>query len=253
LPLWGVYLVTALLSLLAIELGYHLGRIWQRRSKAEKEGPVGSLAGATLALLAFLLAFIIGMAMNRFDARRLLIVEEANAIGTTYLRAGFLDEPVRGESRALLREYVDVRLQTLNPARLAEARVRSEQIHTELWSRAEIVARENSESPITALYIETLNELIDLHAKRYVAITSSRIPGSIWLGVYFVVILTMILVGLQSSYGERLNWLAVLLLLLVFSAVLTLIVDLDRPWQGLLRVSQQALLDLQTQLATPLP
>jgi hypothetical protein len=104
LPLWGVYLVTVLLSLLAIELGYQLGRIWQRRSHVEKEGPVGALSGATLGLLAFLLAFIIGMAMTRFDARRLLVVDEANAIGTTFLRAGFLDEPIRGESRALLRE-----------------------------------------------------------------------------------------------------------------------------------------------------
>jgi hypothetical protein len=253
LPLWGVYLVTALLSLLAIELGYQLGRIWQRRSHVDKEGPVGALSGATLGLLAFLLAFIIGMAMTRFDARRLLVVDEANAIGTTYLRAGFLDEPIRGESRALLREYVDVRIQANALDRLAEARIRAEQIHAELWSRAEVVARENPDSPIVALYIETLNDLIDIHAKRIAAITSSRIPGSIWLGVYFVVILTMALVGLQSSYSERLNWLAVLLLLLVFAAVLTLIVDLDRPWQGLLRVSQQALLDLQAQLAAPMP
>lgn len=253
LPLWGVYLAAVLLSLLAVELGYRLGKLWQRRTHEQKEGPVGAMAGATLGLLAFLLAFVTGIAINRFDNRRSLVVDEANAIGTTWLRAGYLEEPYRSESRALLAEYVDVRLGLIGVADLADARVRAEQIHGELWSRAEIVARDNLQSPVVALYIQSLNEVIDIHAKRIVAILSSRMPGSIWLGLYAVAILTMMLVGVQSSYGDRENWVGLLLLVLVFAAVLTLIVDIDRPQQGLLRVSQQALQDLQAQLRAPVP
>lgn len=248
LPLWGVYLATVLLSLLAIELGFRLGRLWRRRTHEDKEGPVGAMTGATLGLLAFLLAVVTGMAVNRFDNRRSLVVEEANAIGTTWLRAGYLDEPIASESRVLLKEYVDVRLAALDYAQLADARARAEQIQGELWSRAEVVARDHMQSPVVALYIQSLNEMIDVQTERIVAIMSSRIPGSIWLGLYTVAILAMLLVGLQSSYGERENWLGLLLLVLVFAAVLTLIVDLDRPQEGLLRVSQQALQDLQEQL-----
>jgi hypothetical protein len=83
---------------------------------------------------------------------------------------------------------------------------------------------------------------------RVVAVLASRIPGSIWLGVYAVVILTMLLVGLHSSFGERENWPSLILLALVFSVVFALIVDLDRPLHGLLTVNQQALFDLQAQL-----
>ncbi len=104
-----------------------------------------------------------------------------------------------------------------------------------------MVARDNLQSPVVALYIETLNDLIDIHTKRTVAVLSSRIPGSLWLGIYGVALLTMLLVGLQTSYGERRNWLSILVLVLVFSVVLTLIVDLDRPTQGLLTVNQQAM------------
>ena len=253
LPLWGVFLATVLFALLAIELGFRLGKAWQRRTHVEKEGVIGAMSGATLGLLAFLLAFIIGMAVNRFDNRRGLVVDEANAIGTTWLRAGYLDEPVSSESRALLREYVGIRLDAVDPAKLAEARVRSEQIHTQLWSRAEVVARANIQSPLVALYVESLNEMIDIHTKRAVAVLSSRLPGSLWLGIYSVAFLTMMLVGLQSSYGERQNWLSLVVLVLVFAVVLTLIVDLDRPLEGLLSVSQQAMLDLQAQLRALTP
>ena len=185
LPLWGVFLTTVVLSLLAVELGYRLGLIWQRRNHADEVGPIGTMAGATLALLAFLLAFVTGMSVNRFDNRRGLVVDEANAIGTTYLRAGYLDEPYASKSRALLREYVDVRIAALDPSKLAEMRDRSEQIHAELWSRAEMVARANAQSPVAALYIQSLNEVIDLHTKRAVAVLSygacseSRIGRSI--------------------------------------------------------------------------
>lgn len=253
LPLWGVYLATALLSLVAVEVGYRMGKFWQQRAHTDKEGSIGLMVSATLGLLAFMMAFIIGVAVNRFDARRGLVVEEANTIGTTWLRTGFLDEPVRAESRALLREYVEMRLVALDPARFDEARARSEEIHAELWTRAEMAGAANRQSPITALYIESLNQMIDTHTKRLIAVTGSRIPASIWMGLYVISTLTMVLVGLQSSFSEQRNWLGVILLILVFSAVMALIVDLDRPLEGLFSVNQQALLDLQAQLGAQIP
>src|SRR4029450_7972437 len=95
LPLWGLFLAILILVLLSVEGGYRLGKYRRSRSEEEKEAPVGAMAGATLGLLAFILAFTFGLAAARFDTRRQLLLDEANAIGTAYLRAGML--PERGE------------------------------------------------------------------------------------------------------------------------------------------------------------
>jgi len=107
LPFWGIFIATLLLVLLSVEGGYRWARYKQKRSEQEKEAPVGAMVGATLGLLAFTL----GMAADAFHARKQALVEEANAIGTTYLRAGLIPEPHRTEVRQVLREYVEERLQ----------------------------------------------------------------------------------------------------------------------------------------------
>src|SRR5882757_7695151 len=121
LPLPGVYLIMTLVALLAVELGFRLARNRLRRSLGEDQAPVGAIVGATLGLLAFLLAFTFGLAAARFDSRKGFVLEEANAIGTTYLRAALLPEPQRAEIRALLREYVDMRLQIIQPDKVEQA------------------------------------------------------------------------------------------------------------------------------------
>ena len=250
LPIWSVYLITVLGALLLAEAGYQLGKRQRERAEQGKEGNVGALVGSTLALLAFLLVFLTGIASGRFDNRRELVIQEANAVGTTYLRAGYLAEPHRTEIRQLLSEYVDVRLEAaVDDAKLPAARVRSEEIHTELWAHAETLARDNPNDVFKAIFVESLNDVIDIHTERIVAVTN-RVPVNICLAIYFVAGLTMAIVGYQNGLtGER-NLIALVALILVFSAVILLIVDLDRPQEGLLTVSQQALIDLQAQLGT---
>ncbi|MGF1470281.1 MAG: hypothetical protein ACFB50_00890 [Rubrobacteraceae bacterium] len=251
IPLLVVYLITVIIGFLAIEAGFRMGKAWQRRFPEEQEEGVGAMVGAALAGVAFLLAFLIGIAVDRYDTRRGFVLEEANAIGTTYLRTDFLGQPYDRESKELLREYVDTRLLAIEPGQLSEAIARSEEIQQELWTRSDAVATANPNSEIVALYVDSLNETIDANTKRVVAGVVARIPVSLWLGLYVVIILALMLVGLQSSYGERRNLIALTLLVLVFSAVVYLAIDLDRSQQGLLRVSQQPLVDLQEQLSTP--
>src|ERR1044072_2513306 len=102
LPLWGLFIVILLVVLMSVEFGYRLGRYRRSRSEQEKEAPVGTMVGATLGLLAFILAFTFGLAAQRFDTRRQVLLDEANAIGTTYLRAAMLTQH-EDEIRALLR------------------------------------------------------------------------------------------------------------------------------------------------------
>ncbi len=107
----------------------------------------------------------------------MLLLSEANAIGTTYLRAAMLPEPMRTDTRNLLREYVDVRLEAVQPGKLEQSLSRSEELHERLWSEA-VAAAEKDRSPITGLFIQSLNEVIDLHAKRVMAGLGSRIPAT---------------------------------------------------------------------------
>jgi hypothetical protein len=250
LSLPGFYMICALVSLLAVELGFRLARNRVLRSVHENEAAVDKIVGATLSLLAFLLAFTFGLAASRFDARKGFVLDEANAIGTTYLRTALLPEPQRSEIRALLREYVDARLQIIQPNEGPEALRRSGELQNELWSHAVGVA-DKVGAPAATLFITSLNELIDLHAKRVNLGIRDRVPISIWLALYFVSIITMMVVGYYSGLTDTRRSPAILALVVSFSAVLLLIADLDRPYEGILSVSQQAMMDLRDSLRQP--
>src|ERR1700757_3317832 len=143
LPLWGLFIAILLVVLLSVECGYRLGKY--RRGQQEKEAPVGTMVGATLGLLAFILAFTFGLAASRFDNRRQVLLDEANAIGTTYLRAGML--PEQGEQiRELLRDYVGARLDAVRSGSVVEGIRRSENIQQQIWTEADAVAEKNPNS-----------------------------------------------------------------------------------------------------------
>ena len=244
LPLWTILPLTIAVALLSVELGYRVASNRRNRSQEEKESPVSGMVGATLGLLAFMLAFTFGLAGSRFEDRRQVVLSEANAIGTTYLRAAMLPEPMRTEARDLLREYVDVRLEAVQPGKLDQALARSDELHNDLWSLA-VAATEKDRSPITALFIQSLNEVIDLHAKRVMAGLRSRVPNVIWMVLYVLAILAMVMLGYHSGLVHSRRSIAVLALVLGFSSVLYLIADLDRPVEGTLLVSQQSMIDLR--------
>jgi hypothetical protein len=245
-PVWSIFPLTLALVLLATEAGFRLGGYRRRRSEQEDRPPVGEMVSATLALLAFLLAFTFGMAASRFDVRRSLVIEEANAIGTTYLRATLLPEPHQSEIRKLLREYVGVRLEAIQTGKVHEAIGQSEELHARLWTEATAVGEKNPNSVVVGLFIRSLNEVIDLHTKRVSLGVRNRIPGVIWAALYFIAIISTSVVGYHAGLAGARRSLAAIALCLAFCAVMTLNADLDRPQTGFLRVSQQALIDVQT-------
>jgi len=250
LPLWTVYLLTVGLSLLAVEVGFRLGKYWKKRNPDEQESQIGPMIAATLGLWAFLLAFLVGVATNRFDARRELVVNEANSIGTTYLRAGYLPEPYASQTRELLREYAGERLKMVELDTYSAARQSSEQIQSRLWAMAQQLAISQPPNPILALYIDSLNQTIDLHTARITGLTTARIPFSIYAGMYLVAILGLLMLGFESGINGKRNLIVTFVLILTFSGIMLLIIDLDRPWGGVLRVSQQPMIDLINSFAS---
>jgi hypothetical protein len=252
LPLWALFISILLVVLLSVEFGYWLGKYKHSRHEEEKETPLGTMVAAELALLAFILAFTFGLAAARFDIRRQVLLDEANAIGTTYLRAGML--PERGEEiRRLLREYVAARLEAVQPGKLSEAIRRSEKIQQQAWAQADAVAEKNPDSTIVGLFVESLNKMIDLHATRIQAALRSRIPGAIWLSLFAIAALSFATMGYHTGLSGTRRSLATVAVAVTFCVVIQLIADLDRPQEGVLRVSQQALLNVQQSMNTATP
>ena len=241
LPLWGCSSGTFALILGAIEAGYRLGNHRRRWGREQDKSPLSEIVAATLGLVAFLLAFTFGLAANRFEVKRGLILDEANAIGTAFLRTSLLPEPHRSESRNLLREYAAIRTGDASEDKIAQSIARSETIHGELWTRAVESGQMTSSPVFISLYIQSLNEVIDLQSKRITVGLRNRIPAAIWAALYFVSCVGLAVMGYHAGLAATGRSLAVLALVLTFAAVMVLIADLDRPQAGLLRVDQSAM------------
>lgn len=255
LPIWGVFALFAFIALVLYEAGFRFGRWWQNRTPAETEGPTGMLVGSILALMAFLLAITMGMATDRFDTRRGAVLGEANSIGTTYLRAGYLPEPASSQTRELLREYVPLRIVQgeLTDTELAERLGRSDEILTELWAIAERLAMESTDAELLSLYIESLNETIDMNTTRVTAALFARVPQTIVLLLFVGSALTLGMVGFSAGLTQRRSPLTAIVLIIVLGAVIALIVDIDRPSGGTLTTGQQPLIALEQQIGPPAP
>ncbi len=243
LPAFGA--LTIVIVLLAIEGGFRVGRSRRARLEDEKEGPVGAMVAATLGLLAFVLAFTFGLAGSRFDDRRTVVVEEANAIGTTYLRAGVLPDDRTASVRQILRAYVEARLDAARTGDLERLEERSAELHRSLWAEAEAVGRQFPDSIVVGLFVEAVNDTIDLHALRLFAVVQGRIPAVLWAALFVVTVLTMGGVGYLCAIARSRRSPEVVVLALSFSVILMVVADLDRPLEGFIRVSQKAMTDVR--------
>lgn len=249
LPLEALYPITVVALLVFIAAGYWYVASGKRKRPVKSDAGVGAISGATLALLAFLLAFVVSYGMSIHQERRQTLVNEANAIGTTYLRAGYLDEPYRTQSRDLLSEYLDWRIAATSE-NLDEVIARSGEIQGELWQIVEEVVTGGNTTATTGLYVSALNEMIDVRTETVVIGLQIRIPPSILLAMYLIAFIAMFLAGMSAAYAENRNLVALVLLVLVLSVVLYMIVDIDRSNAGLLKVPNDSLLDLQSSLSS---
>src|SRR4029079_16016381 len=253
LPILGVFVVFAIVSMLFYEGGFKFGRWYQERTPGEQQGPTNLLVGSILALLAFLLAVTMGMASDRFDARRGIVLDEANSIGTTYLRAGYLPEPASSQIRELLREYVPPRdvVTDAKAAKLAVDIQRSQEILNEVWTISEGIAKNTNQGDLVSLYLESLNETIDLNETRITAGLYARVPETVLLLLVGGSVLSLGMVGYSAVMTKRRAVLNAIVLVIALGAVIMIVVDLDRPREGFIQVSQQPLIDLQRQIGPP--
>jgi hypothetical protein len=246
MPIAGAYLCIALLILAACEIGFLIGHYHHRTRKDEGAlSSVGPMVGALLGMLAFVLAFTFSMAATHHGVRKQDVLTEANLIGNAYLRADLLGDPEATEIRRLLREYVDIRLRAVRPGGDLQAAVkRSVEIHDLLWRQVSPAAIADP-SAVTALAVESINEVIDMHARRLNDAVRARIPGSIWVGLMSITVLTMGTLGLQVGLSGKRRLIGIIPIAFAFAVLATLIMDLNRPQGGFITVGQQAMVDLQ--------
>ena len=246
---WHVLIILSVLLLVSAEAGFRVGlRHFSRPDIKRREGQVGTLEGALLGLLGLLLGFTFAMAVARFEARKQLVVDEANAISTTWLRAALLSPQACEKIRVLLLDYVQARLDLFAVTATEEQRrtapLRSQADQAAMWRIAVAAAQEAPSLP-TSLFVESLNGMIDLDAKR-VAAARNHVPSSVWLLLMIVSATVCGCAGYATGVGagQRLA-IALILLPLLVTIVITIITDLDRPRKGLITVNQEGLGQVQ--------
>ncbi len=248
----GILLVS---MIAAIEIGFRVGT---RGASAANDGSrthINAVLASLLGILALLLGFTFSLALQRYDSRSAAVVDEANAIGTAYLRASLLHGTVRGPAEAKLREYVDLRVQASvvsldHEADRLQLVAAASRVQEELWALARQAAAERPDA-ITALFASALNDMFDALGTRD-ATLARHVPEVVLLLVYGTFLMAALILGYSSGMsGHRASFVSNILVGLIVCLVF-IIIDLDRPRRGIIEVSQHSLVELQGALrATP--
>jgi hypothetical protein len=236
--IWYFGLLVFALLVLAAEIGFRIGSTRRHAAaslEAEKAG-VSTVTAAMLAFVAFTLALTTGIAENRFEARRLATRDEANSIGTAWLRTGLAG--VSGKSiAALIDEYARVRFEYVAAAGKDEAAaplMRTDELQNAIWQRA-LPVLAGMPPTLAAMLATSLNDMFSAgFAQRYAI--ESRTPGETLLGLQLGAMLAAAALGYQLGLAGRRHLALIFLLLLMLSGAMVMIVDFNRPYGGFIRV-----------------
>lgn len=246
-------IATVMIALLffATELGYRVGLRVPSNLNDVGKSQLGTLSGASLGLLALLLGFTFAMSLSRYDLRKRLVTQEANALGTVDLRARNLPEQEGVESATLLRKYVDLRLEFFHAGLSHEDQNRvekeTEQLQNQLWARASASLAKDDRNVTTGLFIQSLNEAFGLQKERLAAM-ENHVPQSVLVLLFTVAIIALVCVGYGCGLGKSRHWFSTTMFAVLLVLVITVIMDVDRPRRGLIRVNQDSMIRLRNSL-----
>ena len=242
---WIVFAVLLIVLVGLSELAWRMG-LARGRKKSEPDHDSGTVRSAVLALLGLLLGFSFALAGARHEARRELLVEEANSVVTTARRAQLLPEPHAANVIQLLREYVPLRIEAHREGQFSDqfatTRKRSAELQGRMWAEAVAAAAERP-SPITASFIASLNETIDLEAKR-VAAKRNHVPGAVWLLLLCIAGCGVWLVSYPAGTSGRHSILERFVFPILIAFVIAIITDIDTPRAGFISLDERPLLEL---------
>lgn len=238
-----LFVAVLVLLLAAAEIGYRMGLAARTRRAARGDGAaekdsVGFVTAGMLGLLAFLLGVSLSMAQSRYDARRDVVRDEANAVGTVWLRASLAGEPVASELRGLVRDYAAFRLEALGDPAASRAFVQdttaANALQARIWALAEAAALAAPDHN-KALLLAALNDMIDLSLTSRRAFTD-QVPIGVLRMLLWATLISVGVVGFNFGLGGYRQPVVTTLLLVFWSSGLVLIVDLNDPLRGAVRV-----------------
>lgn len=224
----------------------------QTATNGLEDGQESYIVSAVLGLLALLLGFTFALAVDRYETRRALVLEEANAIGTAYLRTQLLDEPHRARISGLLVDYTDNRLAlaVAGPAKAAPFLVENDRLITELWAATSSAFTTIKGLDFSSAYLDSMNALIDLDASRKAARTV-HVPTEVFVVLITYIVVTAGVLG-YVLVGRRGKTSAAIMLALLGMSFL-LIIDVDRPTRGGIREVQTPMQQLRDSLRAQPP
>lgn len=230
-------LVAGLLGM--AELGYRAHARWGGSGRRSETGDEAQMAATALGLLALLLGFTFSMALNRYDERRAEVVQEANDIGTAWLRAGLYGTPAATTLQDRLRRYAETRIATpAAPPQEGDAAPLRDQI----WALTAATVRPEPGTAQAAALVAAVNAVLDTATARDAAL-GARVPGTVLVLLVVYALVASFLNGyVLGAFGSR-HLAASAILYLLLAMTITLILDLDRPQGGTIRVTQQPLID----------
>jgi hypothetical protein len=259
LSTWLLVVLIAAVVIVATAIGWRIGKAVRHRSEDLRE-PFSVLQGALLGFMGLVLAFGLSLAVGRYETRRAAVVDEANAIGTTYLRAETIAEPQRSQSLALLRRYTDTSLTVSRTVPGSAAQVRatsdSERLQRQLWALAGQALNAAPTASAPRLYVESLNEMFDSQSSR-VASLGNRVPTPVLL---LEILGASLAIGALALHLATLGGRGVFTVIVAAGLVIVILFvtfDLDRPVRGFIRVPVGPLVQVRAEMvaspAAPAP
>jgi hypothetical protein len=249
---WALALLILIVVGSVTAAGVILGRYLRKHSEALRE-PVGALQAALLGVVGLILAFGLSLAVGRYEGRRAAVVDDANTIGTTYLRAQMLQEPARTRSLALLRQYTDLALRLSDEVPNSDAmrRTTAEQdvVQRRLWALAGQAVDGAPLATAPRLYVDSLNSMIDQQTVR-LAVLNNRVPGAVLALEVIGAAVALGLLGFFLSVLGR-GLLPIILAAALVTMLLLVTFDLDRPTRGLITVPSTPLESLRASMELP--
>ena len=245
----AMFIVPLFAVLVPIFIGQRYGVYRSKKTPEKESSPVSTIVSAALGLLAFFLAFIFQIAVNRYMDRREMLINEVTTIRTAYLRSGLVPEPFRSGTRKYIIEYTDLRVELAEDiSKLDRSMARTEQILDTLWNYSERIAEQDRSSEAYSLYISSVNDLVDKYNQRVTISLEYRIPESVLYTLCVITFLSMFTLGYQIGLSGRTSLRLSIVLAIIFAIIIFLILALDRPELGLTRLNQKPVLKLQQQL-----
>ena len=253
-PLAFIFIAAVASQIISIELGYRLATLKPGKPNKAQMAQVRAIMGASLGLLAFMLAFSFNTAQQHFEERSQAYMLEISAIDSAFRGADLIANEERQEAKKLLAEFARLRVKTNEMAQnnnmetMVEMIRESERMHDRLWALAELSMEGARDGEDTGIFAQAVLSMIDAHDIRLQTVFFNRVSPVIWFTLYGMALMSMAIMGYQAGLTGTRSSFATWTLALTFAFVMALITDLDRPRMTLFKQNQDLMIEMQNRM-----